>query len=779
MPSLTISLSLKSRLRSSTRGDSYGLLGFNPALVFDFKGNYFRKSETASTFGASITHAATTNATMTDGYGPEVVTNGKFGTDTAGWASGASAATSAAVSGEMQVTNVSSNGRVVTAIPTVVGRRYEVSGVGRVRSGGGGPAASLYLTNSGGGTLQGGAINYTTTDAPLGLFFTATATTSYISAITFGSVGNVSAFDNVSVRESPVLKWRPHNLINKSNTFDTWDKSSSITIVGNNAVGPNGIANTADTINFSSAGAYLYNLSTVAVRLGDKVTLAAWVRSDTITSITFATNGRTNGANNTSEANLAVTPTWTLVSFESTVAGNDIGLFFIIGKYNVASPAAQIGDLEFYGAHMFRRSDLGGMVNNPDASTGFESYVPTTTSAVYLSRRGQHLYNGSAWVNEGILHESEARTNLLTYSGAVTSTGWYVSALNVGAVTAGSPFGSYQSASPPSTASTEGQAYQIGKPLTSGATYVAWSLVKYSAGNGWFSVSHYNVGGVGGGNQRGWFDLQNGVVGSKDTTIIDHGMIDYGDGWWLCWASKNAESTSGGINLGLTTGDGTWQSRNSGDVIQIAGSQFELGSTPSSYILTTSASATRAAETLTVPAANLPYNSTNMSFQMDGKMTYADNALFREVSFVRWVANGTNYIESVMATNGYYEGRLQFSQRQSTSGLDGCASSAAYFTPDTNVPFNIASRHGSTFLNGAEGGTALTANTTPTALPDLSATDLLLGNVFMGTIGEFRMWSEDLGDVGITEATLPSTEPSLSLTFDGSENSFTLLDWSE
>jgi hypothetical protein len=41
------------------------------------------------------------------------------------------------------------------------------------------------------------------------------------------------------------------------------------------------------------------------------------------------------------------------------------------------------------------------------------------------------------------------------------------------------------------------------------------------------------------------------------------------------------------------------------------------------------------------------------------------------------------------------------------------------------------------------------------------------------------MWDEDLGDTGIVAATLPSTEPSLSLTFDGSETSFTLLDWSE
>ena len=69
-----------------------------------------------------------------------------------------------------------------------------------------------------------------------------------------------------------------------------------------------------------------------------------------------------------------------------------------------------------------------------------------------------------------------------------------------------------------------------------------------------------------------------------------------------------------------------------------------------------------------------------------------------------------------------------------------------------NVPFNIASRHGSTFINGAVDGTALTENTTPTALPDLSTTDLQLGFDFMGTIKTFRMWADDLTDTGIEEA---------------------------
>jgi hypothetical protein len=491
-------------------------------------------------------------------------------------------------------------------------------------------------------------------------------------------------------------------------------------------------------------------LAIFAVNAGDKVTLAAWVRSDTITSITFATNGRTNGANNLSEANLAVTSTWTLVSFESTVAGNDTGLYFMIGKYSPTSPASQIGAFEAYGAHMFR-SDLGGMVTDPDASTGFESYVPTTTSAVYLSRRGHHIYNGDAWVNEGILHESGARTNLMIYSGDLAdATGWTGQA-TTGTVTAGSPFGTYQTISPASSGANLGpaQRYQIGKPLTSGSTYVGWALVKYSAGSGWFVVNMYDTGHS---NEQAFFDLQNGVVGSKQPLIIDRGMVDYGDGWWLCWASSNAASGSGGLSLEVPNGDGV-QTCTATDVILIAGTQFELGPTPSSYIPTVSSTATRAAETLTVPAANLPYDSTNMSIQIDGKMTYADTGVQYEVQQYRWRLVGSdNLISTSMGTSGGKTGQPFFTQRQSTSGTDSVSGGNTDYSPDVNVPFNLAARHGSTFLNGAHEGTLLTVNTTPTILPDLSATDLELGQLFMGTIGQFRMWDEDITDAGITEA---------------------------
>jgi len=596
----------------------------------------------------------------------------------------------------------------------------------------------------------------------------------------FGTGGDVSTFGasithaattNATMVDSDgLLKWRPHNLMTKSNTFDTWSKNAS-TVIANNATGPYGVANTADTITLNGTTSNAYNLAIFAANAGDKVTIALWVRSDTLTTLQVSLNGRTTSANNHLGGSVAVTPTWTLVSVEATIGYSDIGLYFILGNNNSVGPATA-GTFEAYGAHMFR-SDLGGMVNNPDTS---DSCVPTTSAPVYLSRRGHHIYNGSAWVNEGILHESEARTNLMTYSGDLTGTGWTGGA-NVSTVIAGSPFGTYQTFSPVGSSVNLGgaQRYQIGKPLTLGSTYVGWALVKYSAGSGWFDINMYDTGDT---TKRAYFDVQNGAVGTKDAAVIDYGMVDYGDGWWLCWASANAASTSGGLSLEVPNGDGV-QTCTATDVILIAGTQYELGSTPSSYIPTAGATVTRAAETLTVPAANLPYDSTNMSIQIDGKITYADSGSTNTALLWRWRLNNNNIIYNRVSTSGSRTGQPQFLQGSTSSGADSVVGGNNVYSAGTNATFNLAGRYGSTFINGAHEGTLLTVNTTPTGLPALSSTNLELGQLFMGTIGQFRMWDEDLGDVGITEATLPSTEPSLSLTFDGSENSFIVLDWSE
>ena len=768
---------------------AYAVNGFEPALVFDFKGNYFRKSATDSTFGASITHSATTNATMTDGYGPNLVTNGDFASDS-GWDKGTGWTISGGVATHSGGTdgNFNNTGYTVSAPSNkTVTITYTISGhtAGSVRVGLAGGNAQLLTFRAANGTYTESVTN--------------TGGNSYVRFQTAGFLGSI---DNVSVRQSPALKWRPHNLLTHSGdlTNANWTNNALTVTTGQNDFegNPTAFKLTPTTV---SGFHRLYKNQVNSNLVNDMLsTVTIDLKADGYNFFSVSTNSNkyaiidlSNGTVSLDTGSVSPTVTslgngWYRCSVTTPIASQEV---FSVGETSQANP---FGSQTFTGdgtsgvlvayPHSFR-SGLGGMVNNPDASTGRESYLPTTTTPAYAPRRGHHIYNGSAWVNEGILHESEARTNQMLYSDDLTRTAW-TGGGTVGTVTAGSPFGTYQTISPTSNGGNLGpaQRYQIGKSITSGSTYVGWALVKYSAGSGWFVVNMYDTGKA---NEQAYFDLQNGVVGSKEALIIDHGMVDYGDGWWLCWASSNAASGSGGVSYEMPNGDGV-QSCSAADVILIAGSQFELGSTPSSYIPTTSAQVTRAAETLTVPAANLPYDNTNMSIQMDGKMTYADNGLTPtttggagEVSFLLWKSGSTDYISTGIDTGGSRLGQYDASQRSTNSGGQQLSQgSTTDYSPNTNVPFNIASRHGSTFINGATEGT-LTTSVYPSrqGLPDLSSTDLDLGFVFMGTIGEFRMWSDDLGDVGITEATLPSTEPSLSLTFDGSENSFIVLDWSE
>jgi len=137
---------------------------------------------------------------------------------------------------------------------------------------------------------------------------------------------------------------------------------------------------------------------------------------------------------------------------------------------------------------------------------------------------------------------------------------------------------------------------------------------------------------------------------------------------------------------------------------------------------------------------------------MEGTMTYADEDSSVQIQFARWQKDAANRFLLYMSTQSTRTGQLLFLQQDSVSGTDVVVSASGAYTPGINVPFNIASRHGSTFINGAVAGTALTANTTPAALPDLSSTDMQIGSTFMGTIKLFRVWADDLTDEGITEA---------------------------
>ena len=762
MPSLTISLSLKSRLRSSTRGnsDSYGLLGFNPSLVFDFVGNYFRKGSEDSTLASATTYTGASNGTMTDSdgllkwkphnlqpYSEDLSGSGPYGR------AGLTLLTNQVTAPDGELT-----ADLLTEDAGTGAHRVQVSGV----------------VNSG-----------------VNKFVTA-----------FFAKANGRDFVNL-IFPSVTL----------STAYAYFDISTGV-VGSSNAVD-------ATTIEDVGGGWFLCKVFY------------------TLTTTSAVTN-------------------YPAIRFSDTDASTRTNNYTGDG----------VSGVYLWGIHQFKNS-LGGMVDNPAQPAGLETYVPTTSAAVYLPRTGNHVYNGTAWVNEGLLLESEARTNLFTYSNDFTASSWQ-KGVTVTPNDAVSPDGTSNASRFPFGSSGY---FQASLSRTVGQTYTVSAWVKsYDGTDEAFQLY----------GENGGFS-QNFVATSE---------------WQRFSFTYTATSSAGGY------GDGIGRpTTNIPADLHVYGMQLEAGSTPSSYIPTTSATVTRAAETLTVAAANMPWptvvettgtelvtngtfdtdltgwtslsnatwvsgaincagggfkqvgvftgaktvrlsfdqtvnsgtrsrvrirnaggsgdvaqnnyyygtgpqsyefsttdglsiwfsveagndinfdnisvkeiNPLSVSIQMDGRMTYADTGGFHYQYL--WQLDGANRVRAYVNTFGTYVGRQTIAQEvgnvEAQTTTDG-----DYYTPGINVPFNIASRHGSTFINGAVDGTALTAKTTPTALPDLSATDFKIGSNFMGNIGKLRVWADDLGDTGIAEATLPSTEPSLSLTFDGSETSFTVLDWSE
>jgi hypothetical protein len=192
-----------------------------------------------------------------------------------------------------------------------------------------------------------------------------------------------------------VEKWSPHNLLLRSEDItetDGWatvgsatiDDSETVTFpdTGSNAIRVVGVGNVL------SIGNIVYRFEA-----------ELWTETDVGGQVTLGC--ALVGADNPTTA-VTLTDTPTLHTLEIDLTG--ISAVSWLRVYGAAEALTfKVRNLRVY------RSDLGGMVDNPDTGN---SYVPTDATAVFLPRRNAHVYNGTTWVNEGLLHE-EAGTNLL------------------------------------------------------------------------------------------------------------------------------------------------------------------------------------------------------------------------------------------------------------------------------------------------------------------------------------------------------------------------------
>ena len=700
-----------------------------------------------------------------------------------------------------------------------------------------------------------------------------------------------------------LLKWAPHNLLSYSEDFSNgyWSKTGATsgvdTLTEDTSAGNHRILN-------SGGISVEATTHTNAIEVKPNGRTRVKLTNNNLAGVTFNLTGSGSVVSGSGGSITALSDGWYLIKIELTSPTTERLIVYLDNGSGVSYTGDGVSGVFLRKAHLYR-SDLGGMVNNPAQSTGLETYVPTTTSAVYAPRVGHHIYNGNAWVNEGVLHESEARTNLFPYSDM--STGW----------TAGNVAKSYTGETAPDGSASlhmtetaiNGNHWLYRNPSLTASTQTM-SVYAKAESRSWILIRLDGSSG----SAYAYFNLGAGSIGTVQTGLTAQ-ISDEGNGWYRCSATADSRADASAAVVGLTTGDGV--SSYLGVVatgLYLSAAQLEVGSTPSSYIPTSGSTVTRAAETLTVPAANMPWptpvevtgtelvtngtfdtdtsgwtswdnltrpesasqvngkglldasvgtcdarqdivvvagktysvsvtmledsgavgrlymsdganytyafgdfqatgiettftktitptqntvrlyaynsgtaityysnisikeiNPLSVSIQMDGKVTYAEEGSQNTAIFNRWNLDSNNEIVNRINTNFSSSGTYNTLQRSSGT-TDDESSSNSYYTAGVNVPFNIASRHGSTFINGAVDGTALTADTTPTALPDLSTTDLQLGYDFMGTIGKFRVWSDDLTDTGIATATAPTftTEFAMTIATTGANETFTI-----
>lgn len=211
------------------------------------------------------------------------------------------------------------------------------------------------------------------------------------------------------------------------------------------------------------------------------------------------------------------------------------------------------------------------------ASLSFTSYAPSVTISENL-----YIVAGAPRVNY-LWHSEEAY--FVGYHGNI---GGLVRTNNT--ITAPDGQGTADTIAEPSSGTpgrvgfTRGTAYE-GDPKN-GETWTLSAYVK-AAQSDWFVLGLSGVQAVG----ETWFDLTNGVIG---TTEPDHtpGIQDVGNGWYRCWITYSYGSDVAGDYLWyLATGDGTATMPKTGSYsVYIWGTQAVRGSTPGTYVRTTTAS---------------------------------------------------------------------------------------------------------------------------------------------------------------------------------------------
>ena len=515
-----------------------------------------------------------------------------------------------------------------------------------------------------------------------------------------------------------LIKTATTNLLLRSEEFDdaVWVASAGVSVTVNQIEAPNGTL-TADLIAFGAADRTLRQ-EVVGVS-GVTYTASFYVKGTAGETLRVGSTGIPGVV-----ANRTLTGGWDRFTFTGVSNQTTIGL--LLSTFGGATAR----NIYLWGAQLEQSSTVG-------------EYIPTTSTINSAARFDHDPTTGESL---GLLVE-ESRTNLLPSSEDVDYAGYQRAAittsLDVATVTA--PDGTTTADEIAPTATTEEHfiGYTTPANVTAGTAYTFSAYVKP---NGTDSVRiRFAFAG---------FNNQNGShVFSTNTTTsgnCDFKITPVANGWYRIQGTVVADSTAIGQPRIYPNENNSWLGVPS-EALYVWGAQLEEGSFPTSYIPTTDATVTRAADVASISGSNFSSwyrqdEGTMLVSRLSHQMPLANFKLLYDFS------DGTAANERHLAlhanTNKIYAATVTGGSVTTTSAISTpiLAGSTASAAQAWNATTFIASTQG---INSNEPSVS-----GPQVINQLRigarVTSVL---VFTGTIGRITFWPQRLPDSTLSTIT--------------------------
>jgi hypothetical protein len=285
------------------------------------------------------------------------------------------------------------------------------------------------------------------------------------------------------------------------------------------------------------------------------------------------------------------------ITFPYKVTGGSLQVGF---APNNSSGITYTGDGTSYGYHW------GFQMEQRDAPTAYTAtasggpaivkYQPTLQTAASGEARFDH--DPVTGESKGLLIE-ESRTNLILHSGSVLTSPWAADYLRTFADYSIAPDGTQTAALVTSNSTTNRHRIKQGFSVSSGSVYTLSIYAKSFSGG----TLYINAGSLL--SATGGFELSgDGSIPFSGASNVDEGIEYVGNGWYHCYITGTAQTTSGTIffqvNDAGTYTDVSWGNGDNYTGLLLWGGQCELGAFPTSYIPTSGSTVTRSTDSAVV-----------------------------------------------------------------------------------------------------------------------------------------------------------------------------------